>query len=108
MSEQIEYAIVAEHRTFHPATSEFFDWISPAASGQFPDRCLAESQLPAETELAAKVESFELAYRMQMAAPEALDLARESEPTQKLYGLDNPKCAHFAKQCLTDVWSNEA
>ena len=53
-----------------------------------------------ETELAARIESFELAYRMQMSAPEVLDLARESEETQKLYGLDNPKCAHFAKQCL--------
>lgn len=53
-----------------------------------------------ETELAARIESFELAYRMQMAAPEVLDLNRESEATQKLYGLDNPKCAHFAKQCL--------
>ena len=57
-------------------------------------------QHPAETELAARIESFELAYRMQMAAPEALDLAKESEATQKLYGLDNPKCAHFSKQCL--------
>ena len=58
-------------------------------------------QHPAENELAARIESFELAYRMQMAAPEALDLAKESDTTQKLYGLDNPKCAHFAKQCLT-------
>lgn len=56
---------------------------------------------PAETELAARIESFELAYRMQMAAPEALELERETETTQKLYGLDNPKCSHFAKQCLT-------
>ncbi|MDB5342293.1 MAG: hypothetical protein JWP89_670 [Schlesneria sp.] len=55
---------------------------------------------PAESELAARIESFELAYRMQMAAPEALDLNKESEATQKLYGLDNPKCAHFSKQCL--------
>ena len=34
------------------------------------------------------------------AAPEAIDIARESQITQKLYGLDNPKCTHFAKQCL--------
>jgi hypothetical protein len=53
-----------------------------------------------ESELAARIESFELAYRMQMAAPEALDLERESEATQKLYGLDQKKCTHFAKQCL--------
>jgi hypothetical protein len=57
-------------------------------------------QQPGEADLAARIESFELAYRMQMAAPEALDLSKESAATQKLYGLDNPKCSHFAKQCL--------
>ena len=47
------------------------------------------------------IESFELAYRMQMAAPEALDVdQRDRETIQKLYGLDNPKCTHFAQQCL--------
>ncbi len=55
---------------------------------------------PAEAELSARIESFELAYRMQMAAPEALDLARETQATHRLYGVDNPKCTHFAKQCL--------
>ena len=55
---------------------------------------------PNEPELSARVETFELAYRMQMAAPEALDLSRETEKTKNLYGLDNPKATHFAKQCL--------
>ncbi len=55
---------------------------------------------PDEPELAARIESFELAYRMQMAAPEVLDLNREPASIQRLYGLDNPKCTHFAKQCL--------
>jgi hypothetical protein len=53
-----------------------------------------------ESELAARIESFELAYRMQMAAPEALDLEKESKATQEMYGLNNKKCAHFARQCL--------
>lgn len=57
-------------------------------------------QNPAEADLAARIESFELAYRMQMAAPEALDVDREPQLVQRLYGLDNPKCAHFARQCL--------
>jgi hypothetical protein len=57
-------------------------------------------QHPGEAELSARIESFELAYRMQMAAPEALDVTKEPEPIRKLYGLDNPRCAHFAKQCL--------
>jgi len=55
---------------------------------------------PAEKELAARIESFELAYRMQSAAPEALDVNREPEHIQKLYGLDDGTCAHFARQCL--------
>ena len=50
--------------------------------------------------LQARIESFELAYRMQSAAPEALDLARETRETADLYGLDDPTCGHFAKQCL--------
>ena len=56
---------------------------------------------PHERELAARIESFELAYRMQSAAPEAIDLNSESERTRRLFGLDNERCAHFAKQCLT-------
>jgi hypothetical protein len=55
---------------------------------------------PHEAELAARIESFELAYRMQMAAPEALDVNRESKATRELYGLDDKKCGHFARQCL--------
>ncbi len=56
---------------------------------------------PLERELAARIESFELAYRMQVAAPEALDVDRESPATKKLYGLDEKPTAHFARQCLT-------
>ena len=57
-------------------------------------------QNPGESDLAARIESFELAYRMQMAAPEALDVNRETAAVQRLYGLDNPRCSHFARQCL--------
>jgi hypothetical protein len=56
---------------------------------------------PGEQELAARIESFELAYRMQTAAPEAFDLESESAETRKLYGLDEKRCSHFAKQALT-------
>jgi hypothetical protein len=66
--------------------------------GRLNRRHLAEN--PAEAELTARIESFELAYRMQMAAPEALEVNLEPPSIQRLYGLDNPKCAHFAKQCL--------
>ena len=55
---------------------------------------------PTQADLAARINSYELAYRMQMAAPEALDLTRETEATHKRYGLDKPECATFARQCL--------
>ena len=58
-------------------------------------------QNDAESELAARIESFELAYRMQSAAPEALDLDKEPAQIKELYGLNVPHCAHFARQCLT-------
>ena len=48
----------------------------------------------------ARIETFELAYRMQMAAPEAIDINRETVQTKILYGTENPRCQHFAKQCL--------
>ncbi|MFO0944417.1 MAG: DUF1501 domain-containing protein [Planctomycetota bacterium] len=53
-----------------------------------------------EAELSARIESFELAYRMQTAAPEAFDVDREPMAIQSLYGMDNPKATHFARQCL--------
>ena len=56
---------------------------------------------PYEEELAARIESFELAYRMQSAAPEALAVDQEPEHVKKLYGLDDDKCKHIASQCLT-------
>jgi hypothetical protein len=59
-----------------------------------------QEQHAAEAEMTARIESFELAYRMQMQAPEVLDISRESEATRKLYGLDDKRCTHFAKQCL--------
>jgi hypothetical protein len=57
-------------------------------------------QRPTQNDLAARISSFELAYRMQMAAPEALDITRETPATQQLYGLDRPECATFGRQCL--------
>jgi hypothetical protein len=56
---------------------------------------------PIESELSARIESFELAYRMQTAAPEAFDISAEPEHIRNLYGVDQAHCKHFAVQCLT-------
>ena len=55
---------------------------------------------PSQADLAARINSFELAYRMQAAAPEALDFERESEETRKLYGVGDKNTDPFARQCL--------
>ena len=55
----------------------------------------------AEAELAARIQSYELAYRMQSAAPEAIDIDAEPESVKRLYGVGDPRCDHFARQCLT-------
>src|SRR5438477_9889637 len=53
-----------------------------------------------DSELAARMESYELAFRMQMSAPEATDVSSESDATKKLYGLDDPVSADFGGRCL--------
>lgn len=58
------------------------------------------AQAGSESELGARIESFELAYRMQTAAPEAFGIEREPEHLKHLYGLDQSHCRHFAAQCL--------
>jgi uncharacterized protein (DUF1501 family) len=53
-----------------------------------------------DTELEARIRSYELAYQMQGAAPEAVDLASESGATKNLYGMDDPVTEAFGRNCL--------
>src|SRR4051794_20567070 len=53
-----------------------------------------------DAELAARIQSYELAFRMQSAAPEAVDLSSESEETKTLYGLDDRQTVEFGTRCL--------
>ena len=55
---------------------------------------------PSSSELAARISSYELAYRMQGCAPSAVDVSTESPETRKLYGLDNKVTEPFGRQCL--------
>ncbi len=50
--------------------------------------------------LAARIASYELAYKMQSTAPEAIDLDQESNKTKELYGIDQERTADFGKKCL--------
>jgi hypothetical protein len=53
-----------------------------------------------DSELAARIASYELAYRMQARAPEAVDISSESEATRELYGMSDTKSADFGRKCL--------
>ena len=55
---------------------------------------------PEDTQLEARIESYELAYRMQAQAPEAVDLTKESEATRRLYGADDEITSKFGSNCL--------
>ena len=55
---------------------------------------------PENSNLPARIASYELAFNMQRHAPEAVDLARESAATRHLYGLDDPRTEEFGRRCL--------
>lgn len=58
------------------------------------------SARPGDSDLEARIASYELAYRMQAKAPEVVNLDKESEETKALYGLDNAQTAEFGRKCL--------
>ena len=55
---------------------------------------------PDETELAARIESYELAYRMQTEAMSVVDVGNEDAATREMYGLNDPRTADFGRKCL--------
>jgi len=61
---------------------------------QFADR------YPDQTELEARIASYELAFRMQAEAPKAVDLSEETAETEKLYGIDQKETAGMGRLCL--------
>ncbi|MEM9079913.1 MAG: DUF1501 domain-containing protein [Verrucomicrobiota bacterium] len=55
---------------------------------------------PEHDDLAARIENYELAYRMQMTVPDIIDLSKESQSTREAYGLDNKATEAFGRKCL--------
>jgi uncharacterized protein (DUF1501 family) len=53
-----------------------------------------------DDELLARIQSYELAFRMQAAAPKMVDLTHETAQTHRLYGLDDPRTRDFGERCL--------
>lgn len=61
---------------------------------------LHQSERDADSRLEARIQSFELAFRMQVEAPDAFNIQLESETVQRMYGIDETHSAAFGKQCL--------
>jgi hypothetical protein len=61
---------------------------------------LAGIEYPDDQEMRARIKSYELAFQMQTALPDTMQLERESEATRRMYGLDRPECKAFGQQCL--------
>lgn len=61
---------------------------------------LHQQKYPGESDLEARIASWELAARMQIAASEALDLSQETLATQQMYGLDQPETREYGTRCL--------
>ncbi len=76
-----------------PAQGEFLRYLGQLNRDHLDAR-------PGEHDLSARIASFELAGRMQLAAREALDIARETHKTQEMYGLDDPATREFGTRCL--------
>ena len=60
----------------------------------------ADDSLPGDNEMAARIASYELAFKMQTSAPEAVDTAKEPEHIRRMYGLDQKRTLDFGMRCL--------
>lgn len=87
------------------------DYSSPQRPIQLADKQIGQDltrqlnqlrgvEYPDDPALAARIASYELAYRMQTSIPQIIDFSQETAATQSLYGLDNPACADFGRQLL--------
>jgi hypothetical protein len=95
---------------FRPNGSPVLDLLPPATVGAKQQRSKLDfltqinnhyrKNRSDDSELEARIDAYELAYRMQSAAPEAVELSRETEATKKLYGLDDVVTAKFGTNCL--------
>jgi len=59
-----------------------------------------QASRPGDSRLEGRIESYELAARLQLSAPEVLDVSKESDATRKLYGLDDKPTEDFGRNCL--------
>jgi hypothetical protein len=95
---------------FRPDGSPILDLKPPSTVSEAQQRSKADYLLEMnrgfnraredDLELEARIDAYELAFRMQASAPEAVDMTRETAATKSLYGLDNPITEKFGTNCL--------
>jgi hypothetical protein len=95
---------------FRSTGSPLLDLATPAGVGPRTQRDALDllarlnhehlSERPAESELAARIYTYELAYQMQTAAADVVDVEREDHETREMYGLDEKRTADFGRKCL--------
>ncbi|MBL8809764.1 MAG: DUF1501 domain-containing protein [Planctomycetaceae bacterium] len=97
---------VMETGTDRPAIADLFP-ATARRTDESPEREFLQTlnrqhaqQRPDDNLLEARIRSYELAARLQMSAPEAVDLARESQSTHELFVLDDEDIGPFGRQCL--------
>jgi hypothetical protein len=85
-----------------PATARYISSESERAGLAFLSRINKRHRAaaPEDSRLDARIRSYELAARMQLAAPEAFNLSGETEATRRLYGLDHSRTEEYGRRCL--------
>ncbi|MGI8964850.1 MAG: DUF1501 domain-containing protein, partial [Limisphaerales bacterium] len=88
---------------FPPESAKFITKKSEADGLALLDKLNREnlSHNPGDSRLDARIASYELAAKMQLSAPEVLDLSGETEATKKSYGLEDKATQDFGRNCLT-------
>ncbi len=88
-------------------------FVKPAGGALLPDEQAEEfefigelnrasaAETPNDLELTARIQSYELAFGMQRAVPDAVNLTAETAETHRLYGIDTPETREFGERCLT-------
>lgn len=90
------------HDLFPPSTADFISPESEAAGLELLETLNRRHMVGREgdTRLEARIQAYEMAARLQVTAPQVMDLSGESEATKKLYGLDDPVTEDFGLRCL--------
>lgn len=90
------------HDLFPPSTADFISPESEAAGLELLETLNRRHMVGREgdTRLEARIQSYEMAARLQVTAPQVMDLSGESAATKKLYGLDDPVTEDFGLRCL--------